>query len=223
MNKGSLFVVSTPIGNLKDITLRALEVLKNVDLILCEDTRTTIKLLNHFEIKNRLLSYHQHSDSKKIEEITNLLGQGGKIALVCDAGTPGISDPGGKLIEKIVESNIADVITIPGPAALTAAISVSGISMDKFVFLGFPPNKNKRKKYFENIAKFEYPAVLYESSYRILKTLEDIKSILKNPNVIVFRELTKTFETIYRGKASEIIESFKEEGPKGEFVVIIRK
>jgi 16S rRNA (cytidine1402-2'-O)-methyltransferase len=223
MHKGQLYIVATPIGNLKDITLRALEVLKSVDLILCEDTRVTIKLLNHFEIKNKVLSYHQHSDFKKTEEIIGLLNQGKRIALVCDAGTPGISDPGGKLIEEIVSSDIADVIPISGASALTTAISASGIPMDKFVFMGFPPMKNKRNKYFEGINNLEYPVVLYESSHRILKTLVDIENIVKNPNIIVFRELTKVFETVYRGKTKEVLEKLKKEGPKGEFVVIIRK
>ena len=220
MDKGQLYIVATPIGNLKDITLRALDVLKSADLILCEDTRVTIKLLNHFEIKKQVLSYHQHSDFKKTEEIIDLLKQGEKIALVCDAGTPGISDPGGKLIEEIIASDIADVIPIPGASALSSAVSISGIAMDRFVFMGFPPMKNKRNKYFEKINELEYPVVLYESSHRILKTLKDL---LDNPDVIVFRELTKVFETVYRGKTSEVLEKLEKEGPKGEFVVIIRK
>lgn len=218
MDKGVVYIVATPIGNLKDITLRALDVLKSVDLVLCEDTRVTLKLLNYFEIKKSVLSYHQHSDFKKIKEVIDLLKQGKKIALVCDAGTPGISDPGGKLIEEII--GIADVIPVPGASALTAAISIAGISMDKFVFMGFPPIKNKRKKYFESIDALKMPVILYESSHRILKTLEDI---LNNPEIIVFRELTKVFETVYRGKAKDILEQLKKEGPKGEFVVIIRR
>lgn len=218
MDKGIIYIVATPIGNLKDITLRALETLKSVDLILCEDTRVTLKLLNHFEIKKPVLSYHQHSDFKKTEEIIDLLKQGKKIALVCDAGTPGISDPGGRLIEEIIA--FADVVPVPGVSAITTAISIAGISMDKFVFMGFPPIKNKRNKYFESINASEYPVVLYESSHRILKTLKDI---LNNPEVIVFRELTKSFETVYRGKAEDILKQLEKEGPKGEFVVIIKK
>lgn len=218
MDKGIIYIVATPIGNLKDITLRALDIFKSVDLILCEDTRVTLKLLNHFEIKKPVLSYHQHSNFKKTEEIIDLLNQGKKIALVCDAGTPGISDPGGKLIEEIIA--IADVIPIPGASALTTAISVAGISMDKFVFMGFPPIKNKRNKYFESVNNSECPVVLYESSHRILKTLKDI---LNNPEVIVFRELTKTFETVYRGKAEDVLKKLEKEGPRGEFVVIIKK
>jgi len=220
MDKGIIYIVATPIGNLKDITLRALDIFKSADLILCEDTRVTLKLLNHFEIKKPVLSYHQHSDFKKTEEIIDLLKQGKKIALVCDAGTPGISDPGGKLIEEVIGAGIADVIPIPGASALTTAISIAGISMDKFVFMGFPPIKNKRNKYFENINSFEYPVVLYESSHRILKTL---KELMNNPDVIVFRELTKVFETVYRGRAEDISKQLEKEGPKGEFVVIIKK
>lgn len=218
MDKGILYIVATPIGNLKDITLRALEVLKSADLILCEDTRVTLKLLNHFEIKKTLLSYHQHSDIKKTEEIVDLLRQGKKIALVCDAGTPGISDPGGKLIEEIV--GVADIVPIAGASALTAAVSASGIAMDKFVFMGFPPIKNKRAKYFKSVEESEYPVVFYESSHRILKTL---KELINNPEVIVFRELTKAFETVYRGKAEEVSDKLEKEGPKGEFVVIVKK
>lgn len=221
MAKGILYIVATPIGNLKDITLRALDVLKGADLILCEDTRVTMKLLNHFEIKSKVSSYHQHSNFKKTEEITNLLKQGNKIALVCDAGTPGISDPGGKLIEEIIKSKSADVVCVPGPSALTAAISISGIAMDKFVFMGFPPIKNKRNKYFESIKEFNCPAIIYESPHRIIKTLGDLADILNNPEVIVARELTKIFESVYRGSVKEVLETLKKEEPKGEFVVIV--
>jgi len=207
-----LYIVSTPIGNLKDISIRALEILKSVDLILCEDTRVTQKLLNHFGIKTKTLSYHQHSKLKKVKHILELLKEEQDIALVSDAGTPGIADPGNKLVEEVVKllSDQVKVIPIPGASALTSAASVSGFQMDKFLFLGFPPQKR---------------VILYESPYRILKTLNEISVINNKLSVVVCRELTKKFETIYRGTIEEVIEKIKNpkvgEKMKGEFVVII--
>ena len=176
-----LYIVGTPIGHLKDVTIRALEILKGVDLILCEDTRVTQKLLNHFDIKTKTLSYHQHSKLKKIRYILELLRDGRNLALVSDAGTPGISDPGNRLVKEVTESlsNQVKIIPIPGPSAVTTAASISGFPMDKFLFLGFPPTKRKRKKFFEEmfhqLADSKYPVILYESPYRILKTLNELK------------------------------------------------
>jgi len=222
----NLYIVSTPIGNLSDITLRSLEILKEVDLILCEDTRVTQKLLNHYNIKTPTLSYHQHSKFQKIANIVQLLKENKNLALVSDAGTPGISDPGNKLIEKVIESvgDRAKIVPIPGPSAVTAAASISGFSMDKFQFLGFPPKKRKRKKFFEEITKSKYPVIFYESPYRITKTLEELKSATEGKdNIIVCRELTKKFETIYRGKITEVLEKIKKDKIKGEFVVMVGK
>jgi len=224
---GTLFIVATPIGNLKDIGLRALETLKEVDLILCEDTRKTKNLLDVYGIKTSLLSYHQHSKIKKINEIIGYLEEGKNLALVSDAGTPGISDPGNFLISQLVgffpQQNVS---VIPGPSALAAAASVSGFPMDKFLFLGFPPVKKRRKKFFEEIARSDYPAIFYESPYRIIKTLTELNSVLIELNeereVVVCRELTKKFETIYRGKINEVVEKIKKE-TRGEFVVIVNK
>ena len=210
----SLFVVATPIGNLKDVSLRSLEILKSVDLVLAEDTRVTKKLLNKFEIKTRLLSYHQHSKLNKVEHIINLLVQGKDLALVSDAGTPGISDPGNKLVREAVLKEIR-VIPIPGPSASISALSVSGFPTDKFVFLGFPPQKKKRQSFFKEVLESKYPVVLYESKHRILKTLKE----LQDREIVLARELTKVFETIYRGKANEI--DLKE--IKGEFVIVVNK
>jgi len=204
------YIVSTPIGNLRDITFRAIEVLKGADFILCEDTRQTLKLLNHYDIQKPLVSYFQHSKLAKVDYILEQLRQGKNIALVSDAGTPGISDPGNKLISSIVEkAEKVEIISIPGPSALTAAASVSGFPMDKFLFLGFPPAKKKRKKFFEEVANSKYPVIFYESPYRIIKTLEELKNSLTancrllNTQIVVCRELTKRFETIYRGKGEE--------------------
>jgi len=213
-----IFVVATPIGNLKDITLRALETLKEVDLILAEDTRVAKGLLEHFNIKKPVLSYHQNSDISKVNEILEFLKQGKNLALVSDSGTPAISDPGAKLVAEVLKNDF-EVIPVPGPSALAAAASIAGFSTDKFLFLGFPPIKNKRKKFFEKVNSSEYPVILYESPYRILKTLEG----LRGKEVVVCRELTKKFETIYRGSIINIIEELKKDEIKGEFVIIINK
>lgn len=224
----TLYVIATPIGNLGDITLRALEVLKGVDLILCEDTRVTKKLLDHYALKKPVLSYHQHSKLKKIEYIIQLLREGRNLALVSDAGTPGISDPGNKLINHLTTRPglVVNIFPIPGPSALTTAASVSGFPMDRFIFMGFPPAKKRRKKFFEEITKSKYPVIFYESPYRILKTLNELRNTMNNEqrtmnNIVVCRELTKKFETIYRGEIGEVIKGIEKGIIKGEFVVII--
>lgn len=216
-----LYLIATPIGNLEDISLRALGILKSVDLILCEDTRITRKLLERYQIKKPLVSYHQHSRIKKERYILEQLEKNKDLALVSDAGTPTISDPGAKLISYLLE-NLPDleVIPIPGPCALIAALSVSGFPADKFVFLGFPPNKRKRKKFFKQIEKAKQTVVFYESPHRILKTLRELNSDL---SIILCRELTKKFEITYRGKAQEIIGELEKEKIRGEFVVVINK
>jgi len=216
----ALYIIGTPIGNLKDITLRALHILEEVDLILCEDTRVTKRLLDYYNLKTPVESYHQHSKLKKIDYILGLLRQGKNLALVSDSGTPGISDPGNKLVEQV--QDIAKIIPIPGPSAAIAAASISGFPMDKFVFLGFPPHKNKRKKFFQEVADSKYPVVLYESPHRILKTLKELNEAGKF-DIVVGRELTKMFETIYRGEIKDIINRLEKEGPKGEFVIVVRK
>lgn len=214
---GTLFVVGTPIGNLEDITLRAIRILKEVDLIACEDTRQTGILLQRFQIKKPLISYHQHSKLQKIETIITELKNGKDIALVTDAGTPGISDPGGVLIGRAVESNIK-VESIPGPSALTALISVSGILMDKFLFLGFLPKKKGRLTLFKNLKNWQYPIVLYESPHRIIQTLDEIQELLGDKEIIIGRELTKKFEEIIRGRISEVKNKVR---AQGEFAIII--
>jgi len=218
------YIVSTPIGNLEDLTFRALRILKEVDLILAEDTRVTKKLLDHYEIKKPIISYHEHSQLKKVNHILNLLKEDKNLALVSDAGTPGISDPGGKLIDLAIKqcSNLT-IVPVPGPSAVTAAASISGFPMDKFLFLGFPPTKRKRKKFFTQVIKSKYPVIFYESPYRILRTLNELRIMNNESRIMVARELTKKFETIYRGKIEEVIEKIEKDKIKGEFVVIVGK
>jgi len=224
-----LYIVATPIGNLQDISFRAIEVLKGVDFILAEDTRVTKKLLEIYQIKTPTISYHQHSRLDKIDYILNLLGQEKNLALVSDAGTPGISDPGNKLVKEVIES-LSDkvrIIPIPGSSASAAAASISGFNMDRFLFLGFPPTKKKREKFFKEVLDAKYPVVLYESSHRILKTLEELKELsssvkeLSSLKVVVCQELTKMFEKTYRGTISEVLDKIKDQDLRGEFVVVV--
>ncbi len=218
-----LYIVATPIGNLEDITKRALRVFAEVDLILCEDTRKTKILLDRYQIKIPTLSYHQHSKIEKINCIADLLRQGKNLALVSDAGTPGISDPGNKLISLIAEqAEKIEIVPVPGVSAAMAAASISGFPMDKFLFLGFPPIKNKRKKFFEEVINSKYPVIFYESPYRILKTLNELKIMDSELRIVVARELTKKFETIYRGQIAEVIKHIGEDKIKGEFTVIVK-
>jgi 16S rRNA (cytidine1402-2'-O)-methyltransferase len=217
----TLYIVATPIGNLGDISSRALDVLKNVDLILCEDTRETQKLLSHYGIKVPTISYHQHSRLEKVENIVQFLKDGKNLALVSDAGTPGISDPGNKLIESLIGAGLQSIaiVPIPGPSALAAAASVSGFPMDRFVFLGFPPVKKKRKKFFKEAASSPHSVIFYESPHRIIKSLKELSEIDESLEIVVCRELTKKFETVYRGKVKNLLEEIN---PKGEFVVIVK-
>ncbi len=217
-----LYIIATPIGNLIDITLRALKVLKEVDVILCEDTRHTLQLLNHFEIKKKLISYHQHSKLSKIDQIIDMLDQGMNLALVSDAGTPAISDPGGVLVSEINKAmgDKVDIIPIPGVSALTALISVSGLPSDKFEFLGFIPHKKGRQTLFKKIAESKNTVYFYESPHRILKTLDSLLEVLDGDRqVVVGRELTKKFETIYRGNIKQVSEKIRIGEVKGEFTV----
>ncbi|OGI61927.1 16S rRNA (cytidine(1402)-2'-O)-methyltransferase [Candidatus Nomurabacteria bacterium RIFCSPHIGHO2_01_FULL_39_9] len=218
------YVVATPIGNLEDITLRALRILKEVDLILCEDTRVTKKLLNHYDIGTPTLSYHQHSRLTKVDHILNLLEEGKDLALVTDAGTPGISDPGGLLVAKIREKFGNIIYAIPGASALAAAISISGVPTDKFSFLGFLPHKKGRETLFKEIANSQRTVVFYESTHRLLKTLESLNKYLKKERkVVVCKEISKIFEEVISGRAEEVLNYFKnhKDKQKGEFVIIV--
>lgn len=219
--KGILYVVATPIGNLNDITLRALEILKSVDLVVCEDTRVTKKLLDRYEIATQTLSYHQHTKNKRIEEIIEKLESGQNVALVTDAGTPGVSDPGNILVEEVIKREIK-VSPIPGPTALGALVSVAGIDMQKFAFLGFPPHKKGRQTFFKEVLEFRIPVIYYESPYRLMKNFELLKDLGCSKNIIVGRELTKIFEEVVRGNIEKVLEYFgNKEKIKGELVIII--
>ena len=221
MNLGKLYLVPTPIGNLKDITLRALEVLKFVDIVAAEDTRQTLKLLNHFEIKKSLMSYHKHNEQEKSEDIIELLKEGRNIAIVTDAGTPGISDPGAVIVKKCINENI-DFEVLPGATAITTALVYSGLDTTKFLFRGFIPRENKERKILLNeIKDVKESIILYESPYRVVSTLETLLEYLGNRNIAVCRELTKLHEEIKRGKIDELIDYFKNTAPKGEFVLVI--
>lgn len=219
---GTLYVVATPIGNLSDISERAKTTLASVSVILCEDTRVTKKLLDVFAIKTPVLSYHQHSGLAKTQEILKRLEAGENLALVTDAGTPTISDPGGKLIEMIVTrfNDSVWIVPIPGPSAVTAALSVSGFPADQFVFLGFPPQKKGRQKFFNELSALDRTAVFYESTHRILNALDEIRKRMPKRPLFVARELTKLHETLYRGTADEVTVQLKRSSLKGEFVII---
>ncbi len=220
---GKLYIVATPIGNLSDITARALETLRSVSCILCEDTRVTANLLSHYEIKTPTMSYHHHSDLTKMMEIRAMLESGKDIALVSDAGTPGVSDPGNILIEFLTQKSEhapIEVVPIPGASALSSALSICGFATDKMLFLGFPPHKNKRQLFFKNVAESEYTIVFFESNHRIKKALLSLAEVLDpNRQILVCRELTKKFETLYRGTISEINSMNISE--KGEFVIVV--
>ena len=214
-----LYLVATPIGNLEDITFRAVRVLKEADLVLCEDTRVTRNLLAHYQINTPTESYHQHSVQIKVDKLIGLISQGKSLALVTDAGTPGISDPGGKLVAEVLAAGY-EVEAIPGPSALTAAISVAGLPLDKFLFLGFLPHKKGRQTLLKKIYGSEYSVILYESVHRIPKLLAELGK-LGSRQIIIARELTKKFETVYRGTIEEISIKLQPQEIKGEFVVII--
>jgi len=208
---------------MEDITLRAKRILVEADLIVAENPLWTKKLLQRYEIKTPIKRYHQHSSRPEEEKIIDLLKEGKTIALVSDAGTPGISDPGNKLVAQ-ARAALGDksIVPIPGSSALTTAISVCGFPMDRFCFFGFIPKKKKRNRFLQEIAETKYPAVFYESCYRIIKTLEQLAEINQSLEVFVGRELTKKFETLYQGNISSVIKEIEEGKVKGEFVVIIK-
>ena len=219
---GKIYLVPTPIGNLGDITLRALEVLKSVDLIAAEDTRQSLKLLNHFNIKKSLISYHKHNEQGKSEELIDRVRNGENIAVISDAGTPGISDPGGIVLKKCIENGI-DVEVLPGATAFTTAIIYSGLDTSAFIFRGFLPRENKEKKEFvESLKDRRETIIFYESPYRVIDTLTFLKENFGNRNIAICRALTKLHEEIYRGSLEEAICYFNDNIPKGEFVLVLQ-
>jgi len=217
---GKLYIVSTPIGNLKDITLRAIETLNEVDFILCEDTRVTSVLIKHYSIIKQLISFNAVSEMKKIPIIIERLQNGQSYALVSDAGTPAISDPGIRLVSEAIKSGI-QVITIPGATALIAALTISGLPTDSFAFEGFLPQKKGRQKKLQQLTGEERTIVLYESSHRIEKLINELVQYFPERYVVVCRELTKKFEETWRGYPSDLKEKLNEKIIKGEFVVVI--
>lgn len=218
---GKLFLVATPIGNLKDITLRALDTLKNVDLIAAEDTRQSLKLLNYFNIKKPLMSYHKYNENDKSELLIQKLKDGKNIALVSDAGTPGISDPGNIIVRKCIKEGI-DFEVLPGATAVTTALVCSGMDTSQFVFMGFLPRENKEKRTFlQSVKDRSETLIMYESPHRLINTLEILKDILGNRNIAICRELTKVYEQILRFTIEESIKYYSESNIKGEFVLVI--
>ncbi len=215
-----LYIVSTPIGNLKDITFRAVETLQEVDLIAAEDTRHSRILLNHYHITTPVTSYFEHNKFQKGEYLLRILREGRKIALITDAGTPGISDPGYHLIRLAKEDGIA-VTVIPGPCALVGALSLSGLPTHAFVFAGFLPVKSAaRRKKLQEYQSETRTVILYESPHRLVKTLQDMKDVLGNPNVVCVRELTKKFEEVRQDSCQSLVRHYSEVKPKGEFVLL---
>ena len=221
---GTLYIISTPIGNLADITLRALEILRCVDYILCEDTRVTGKLLAHYKFSNKMISLNDFNEPLKVASVVGDLALGKNIALVSDAGTPLVSDPGYKLVRECIHHRAA-VEAIPGPTSLIAALTVSGLPPDKFTFLGYLPKQDgKRLKILEavkdNQENLKSTTIIFESPFRILKTLEDIKQVFGDIDVVICRELTKLYEEVRREKVSQSIMHFSQTKPKGEFVIL---
>ncbi len=219
MEKGKLYLVATPIGNLEDITLRAIRTLKEVDLIAAEDTRQTLKLLNHLEISKPLFSYHRHNEDIKTDVLIEKIDNGENIALVTDAGTPAISDPGEEIVKEAIKHDI-NIIPIPGACALINALIVSGLNTKEFSFYAFLPlNKKLRKEKFDEIKNDGKTAIIYEAPHRLISTLNEIKQNLGDRNIVVAKEITKIHEKFIRGNVTEIIE--KIQNPKGEYIILI--
>ncbi len=216
-----LYIIATPIGNLEDITLRALRILKEVDFILAEDTRKTAVLLKHFGIKKQLVSLFEHNEVKRTPEIIAQLKQGKNIALVSNAGTPGISDPGYKLIRACRQENL-NLTSLPGPCSITNAIALTSLPHEKFIFWGYIPRKRgQRQKLFEEIKAINITAVLLESPFRLLASLKQMREVLGNPQVAVMREMTKKFEEVKETSLEEAASFFEKTIPRGEFVLLI--
>lgn len=222
--KGTLYVVATPIGNLEDITFRAVRIFKEAAYILCEDTRVTGKLLKHYQIEAKMRRYDAHSSQKIQEEVIADLQAGEKIALCSDAGTPGISDPGVHLINQLLLLDASiEVVAVPGASSVTAAFSIAGIAGNQFIFRGFIPQKKGRKTFFEEVEASELPVIFFESTHRILKTLQSLTETSPTKTVAIAREITKMHEEVVRGRAQEVLQYFTDhtDHQRGEFVVIV--
>ena len=218
----NLYIVSTPIGNLKDVTYRALNVLSEVNIIACEDTRITRRLLSHYKIKNKMIVYNDFNSKRKVHELVKLIKEGNSIALVSDAGTPCISDPGYRLVNTAHLESI-NVVSVPGPSSVHAALSISGLPTDNYFFQGFLPKKKGRKTKFENLNKLDCTIIIFESPKRLKKTLLNIYEELGNRIVSVCKEITKIYERVYIDNIENIIQVFSSINPKGEYVILIAK
>ncbi len=223
MNEGTLFIIGTPIGNLGDITLRALETLKKVDVIACEDTRNTVRLLSHYGISKRLIACHDHNEDGRSAEVIDMLKRGMNVGLVSDSGMPLVSDPGFRIVRTVKEAGLP-LDVIPGPTALISGLVLSGMPVEKFIFLGFLPQKqSKRLRYIEEIREFTGTIVLYESPYKVIKTLEFLKANLELAKVSVVKEITKIHQKAITGTIDEVVERIKEIPFKGEYVIYFTK
>lgn len=217
---GKLFIVSTPIGNLEDITIRAKRVLEEADYVAAEDTRHTVQMLNSYGISNKLISFFEYSDKSKVEKIINLMLEGNNIALVSDAGTPIISDPGWILVKTAADSGI-EVVTVPGACAAISALTISALPANKFIFEGFLPKDNTRNEEVLRILNNEYTSIIYESPHQLLQTLKMICEAQADRQIAVCKELTKIHETVFRGTAAELVEIFSEMNIRGEYIIVI--
>ncbi len=221
-NRGKLYVVATPIGNLGDMTFRGVDILHKVDLIACEDTRVTRKLLDYYDIETKTITYHQHTKDNKAGEIINKVNEGKNVAIVTDAGTPGISDPGNKLVALAIKNNIK-IEPIPGVSAINVIVSIAGIDMQRFTFLAYPPHKKGRQTFFTKISKSDIPVIYYDSVYRVLKNLNLLQELMPEAKIVLGREFTKIHEEMVRGSVNEVINYFEKNTDKirGEFVIIV--
>jgi 16S rRNA (cytidine1402-2'-O)-methyltransferase len=218
---GKLYVIATPIGNLGDITLRAIEVLGNVDLVVAEDRERALKLLNHLGIRKPLVTINSYNEQRKTREITHRILDGNNVALITGAGTPCVSDPGVHVVNGAYEAEI-EVAVVPGPSAVAAAISASGLHTDKFIFLGFlPQKKGKKKKIFRELGALQYPLIFFESPRRLVETLRCVAGELGGRRVAVFKEMTKVYEQVFRGTPDDLLNQFSDGELKGEYTVIV--
>ena len=218
-----LYIIATPIGNLEDISLRALRILKEVDVVYCEDTRVSCKLFHKYGISVPLKSLHRHSSERTLKSVAKRAASREKVAYLSDGGTPGVSDPGAMLVEETLKVNKNATITpLPGPSAVTSIASICGFPMEKFLFLGFPPKKKKRKQFFEEVLSCAYPVVFYDSPHGIMKSLEELFSIDASRRIVIMREATKMHEIIYRGTVESVMRELEKENIKGEFTIVVR-
>ncbi len=218
-----LYIVATPIGNMEDISLRALRILQEVDIAYCEDTRVTCKLFFKYGIDVPLKSLHHHSSERVLKIVAKRAASKEKVAYLSDGGTPGVSDPGALLVEETLKVNKnALIVPIPGPSAVTCIASICGFPMERFLFLGFPPKKRKRKQFFEEVLGCRYPVVFYDSPHGIMKSLGELSSVDGSRNIVVMREATKMHEIIYRGTVDSVMHDLEKENIKGEFTIVIR-